>query len=219
MFLFLKNIINKMMFVLLLLTNVVLAENCSDRTKYYEESELNNADYYYFDPRTYSFDALDKIDRDGFRKMTKATIKCTGIWCVDGEWKCNNGNSNCYHVEHIIPTANNIKEIANCSTDILGNLIMSYGAWNQALSNKYYGEKVKIYGEKIVHSAYQSVYRACHGQQAKYYPDTLCLPADNFMNYLPFLIGLLIISIIITVTCFLLSKYYEKDDIIALTTH
>lgn len=203
--------------MLFLFITIVLADSCSDHTRYYDEIKLGNQDYYYFDPRTHHPYSLDKASRDTYRKMIKEQIKCIGKWCVDGEWKCS-GNNDCYHVEHIIPTANNIKEIANCSADILGNLIMSYGAWNVALSNRYYGEKVKIYDSDIVQAAYQSIYEACHGTQARYYPDSLCLPADNFISYLPFVIIVFVIAIIIAIAGYLIHKYQTKDEDIIIKT-
>lgn len=200
-----------MLFILFLI-NVVFGADCNDRTAYYNNAKLNNKDYYYYDDRTHFSSSLEKYDRAAYRNMIKSKISCTGKWCINNEWKCSE-NNDCYHVEHIIPTANNIKEIGGCSADILGNLIMSYGSWNVALSNSYYGEKVKIYGEKIVREAYQSVYRACHGKQAEYYPDELCLPPNNISNYIPFLIGLFIALIVIMVFGIIYNKYQNNNDI------
>ena len=200
------------MLLILTIINVVFGAGCNDRTKYYDETKLSNKDWYYFDDRTHYSSSLEKYDRATFRTMIKSKISCTGKWCLNGEWKCGS-STECYHVEHIIPTANNIKELTGCSADILGNFIMSYGSWNVALSNGYYGGKVKIYGEKIVRGAYQSIYRACHGKQAEYYPTELCLPPDNFSNYIPFLIGLLVVLVVILVFGFLYNKYQNDNDV------
>ena len=122
------------------------------------------------------------MNNDVFRQYTRNNIKCLGKWCIDKQWKCNFGDSkNCYNVEHIIPKANSIEEIKNCSLDIQGNLIMAYGAWNQALSNRYYGEKNIIYSSDIVRSAYKSVYLACHKSEPNYYPLELCLLEEEIL--------------------------------------
>lgn len=152
---------------------------CNIRTSIYNSHGKSNDNYWYFDPQTY-IKTIDIISVSKYRELIKGSILCTGQWCINKEWKCNLSNSrDCYNVEHIIPTANKIKEIANCSTDILGNLIMSYGAWIEQSSNGYYGEKAIIYGNRIVESAYRSVYQACHNKEPNYIPDELCIPSSS----------------------------------------
>lgn len=169
-----------MLFFLFLIVN---ANNlCDERTDLYNIHGNYNLNSYYFDGRTYT-ESLDIMTRQNYRYYIKNKLSCIGEWCIEGQWKCIIGNSQeCYNAEHIVPRANKIKELAGCSTDIRGNLIMSYGKWNQLLTNKYYGEKLTIYGADIVKSAYRSIYRVCHGSDPLFYPDELCLSKNIDKN-------------------------------------
>jgi hypothetical protein len=154
---------------------------CSDRTKVYTEHGTSNEKYFYFDPRTYSLDTKDSslVSNQDYRRLVSSAVNCTGLWCLGGEWKCVQGNSlDCYNVEHIIPKANKIEAISGCNVTIFGNLIMSYGKWNQQLLNGFYGEKIEIYGADIVASAYITVYRKCFGRIPSHFPVELCSLAD-----------------------------------------
>lgn len=163
------------MWLLLICIWIVKANNCDERTLIYKSHINDNTNYYYFVPQTHMAGTA-KMNAQDYRTYVKDVFGCTGKWCVEGQWKCNIGDSkNCYNVEHIIPKVNNIKEISDCSLDIQGNLVMAYGAWNQALSNTYYGEKTTVYGVDVVKSAYKSVYKACYNKEPEYYPNELCL--------------------------------------------
>lgn len=163
--------------LLLIIILSVNANPCDERTSYYISGWNVNKNYHYFDPTTY-FRSNQPMTVQDYKNKISLT-PCTGEWCNygnNGKWGCNKGDSkNCYNVEHIIPKANSLKELKGCSLDIEGNLVMSYGAWNQALKNEYYGEKTAIYGNTLMKAAYQSVYEACHKVQSLSYPDALCL--------------------------------------------
>lgn len=178
---------------------------CSGRTTY-DEKKLTNANFYYFDPTTYFAASLLNINKDVYRTMIKSKIKCTGYWCIDHEWKCGT-NNDCYHVEHIIPTANKIPDIANCSTDILGNLVMSYGG-----DNRHFGEKIKIYGSKMVQTAYESIYQACYKHKPSSYPKELCLSAD--FDYMGLFLTTFTTVLFIIITIYFNSKYRTSDSFI-----
>lgn len=187
---------------IVLCINVVIAD-CYDRTKLYGNTNYN---YYYFDPRTYN-ESAELIDPRTYKN--RLTVACIGQWCVDGQWKCKYGDTqNCYHVEHIIPKNNNIQEIQGCDTNVVGNLIMSYGAWNQLLSDGYYGEKVEIYGDKIVKSAYKSILKAC-SRNTFIYPPILCLSNILWL----YAIGIISIFIIMLITALIAYARSKEQEI------
>lgn len=157
----------------------IKGDSCNKRTSYYNAAMMPNYNYYYFDPTTY-FESSNSMTVDDYKNTIKSVVQCTGEWCVNKKWGCKVGDSrNCYNVEHMIPKANSLHQIKGCSLDIRGNYIMSYGAWNQALGNDYYGEKTFIYGVDKMKSAYRSVYLSCHGKEPLEYPEELCLPNNE----------------------------------------
>lgn len=194
-----------MLFLLFLIINA--DDSCDARTNIYNLHGYFNLNSYYFDSRTYT-ESDNSMTSRAYKDYIKSTVLCTGQWCIDKQWECYTGNSkDCYNVEHIIPKGNTILEIYGCSTDIQGNLIMAYGAWNQQLSDSYYGEKAAIYGSSIFKSAYNSVYVACHGSNPSYYPDELCL--SNISGIKIILILFMIIS---TLIIFIAILYYVKYE-------
>src|SRR5436190_12329585 len=126
-----------MIFLLLVLINTIDANNlCDSRTSVYNEQGIFNSNNYYFDMNTY-MESHMAMKVQPYKNYIKASVMCTGEWCIDGQWICKVNNSqDCYNAEHIVPKGNNIKEINGCSLDIQGNLIMAYGKWNQKLSNR-----------------------------------------------------------------------------------
>lgn len=199
-----------MFILLIILIHIIHANNsCNARTSIYTQHGYSNTNSWYVDETTYAA-STDSMTAQNYRNHIRNTIVCTGRWCVDGKWNCAPGNSrDCYNVEHIIPKANSIKEISGCSLDILGNYVMAYGAWNQALSNGYYGEKVTIYGSDIFASAYKSVYKACHGSYPSYYPIELCLSSSSSTTIFFTVMFILAFLILIFVMCYII---YNKTD-------
>ena len=130
----------------------------------------NNTNSYFFDDKTFGLKLYNNPctiikNNNGFRKFIADNIKCTGKWCLDGQWKCGKrGNKNCYHVEHIIdlkgPEFKNYPEIKR----IAANHVMTWGLWNSALGglanyNYTYSshEKGTVYGIKIVEMVRQQI--------------------------------------------------------------
>jgi len=182
---------------------------CEKRTKIYKSNENFNTNYFYFDDRTYT-ESIESITLETYKNKIRNTTECVGVWCTNKGWTCNYGNSrDCYNIEHIIPKAHTILEIYGCNTDILGNLIMAYGAWNQQLSASYYGEKVDVYGSTIFKSAYRSVYKSCYNSDPIAYPDDLCLSTNQ--NLYIGVILLVISLILLSIAMFLFIKY--KNDL------
>lgn len=93
-----------------------------------------------------------------FKKIVgDANIKCTGEWCIDGDFKCTQRDKrNCYHMEHIFA-----KEGPNFNIqtkNILANLVFAAGPWNQELGRMIrhgqfkdeLNEKNVVYGKEIM---------------------------------------------------------------------
>lgn len=183
---------------------------CGERTSIYGGELVINIQYYAYDPRTYLNQSIT-MTRDQYRALIQRTIPCTGFWCIDSQWKCIIGDSrNCYNVEHIIPSANSIPEIAGCSTDVRGNYIMAYGAWNQALSNHYYGEKAMVYGDEIMKSAYAAVHWTCKGAPPQHYPAELCLN-QFYVNWVLIGLGILLSAMIFCAIAVFTHCFGNKD--------
>lgn len=204
-----------MLFILILIVKIH-ANNCDDRTTYYHNGFYVNKNYHYFDPTTYS-ESTQPMTVQEYKNDIKK-LSCTGEWCYNDKyndkWGCKVGDSkNCYNVEHIIPKANSIAELNGCSVDIQGNLIMAYGAWNQALRNEYYGEKTIIYGANRMMTAYQSLYYACHNKMPIEYPSTLCLSSTTGINYLIIICFILALSVVFLVIYIIYLNTYKIDDV------
>lgn len=112
----------------------------------------------------FGIDPCTPMGKDAYISLLKKrSITCDGKWCVDGEWKCNWGNSeDCYNLEHIIDTKNSNPEFGTeYNKNIVANYIFSYGKWNQANGRlkdweSIKNEKIEIYGD-IFGSAWRSV--------------------------------------------------------------
>jgi hypothetical protein len=196
-----------MLFLLFLIINA--DDSCDLRTAVYDSHGYLNLNSYYFDTATYT-ESTTSMTPQIYKDYIRKQIPCTGEWCIENQWRCDFGNNqDCYNVEHIIPKANTILEIYGCPTDIQGNLIMSYGKWNQQLSNKYYGEKALIYGSSIFKSAYKSVYKACHESEPLFYPEELCFP-NNSRIYIA-IVTLILIAIMISIAMFLYFRYKQVN--------
>jgi hypothetical protein len=142
------------------LTTLALAEY--QHTNVYANNWDSNKNYYFFDPNTFGINVYDdpctpiNINQD-FRAYVNKNVKCDGMWCIDSTFKCGrNGNTHCYHVEHIIDI--NGPEFG-CDTckNIAANLVMAWGRWNMALGgmakydyNSSSHEKSLVYGEGVM---------------------------------------------------------------------
>lgn len=197
--------------LLLIIICVVYANDCSERTSYFRNGFFVNKNYHYYDPTTYT-SSTNPMNVQDYKNYIKEK-PCTGEWCVENKWGCNkNDNKNCYNVEHIIPKSNNISELKGCNVDVQGNLIMSYGAWNQAMRNAYYGEKVNIYGVEIMMAAYRSVYEVCHKTIPVAYPIQLCLVQSTAINYVIIILFIMCLSVAFLVVYIIYLKTYKVND-------
>ncbi len=89
--------------------------NSSEHTQSYLEHwpHDKNRDYYFYDDRTFGMvldflEPCQKMTTAQFRYQLKKrndVIKCIGEWCIEGEFKCKQGDSrNCYNTfDNIIP--------------------------------------------------------------------------------------------------------------------
>jgi hypothetical protein len=167
--------------LLVLFILVVRTEDCSLRTPTYKEhGGPSNDDSWFFVPNTYGGgkDMCENNSDSGntkYRNAIKTAFPaCIGRWCQDGKWAClPKGTLQCYQAEHIIPIANLIPEIAGCSTDIFGNLVMAYGQWNNDMRDRFLNEKKEVYGRPMFDLAYRAIYRCCKGQ----FPTTVPVPS------------------------------------------
>ena len=106
-----------------------------------------------------------------FRVIVQRNVgTCNGQYCENNQFKCqSNGNTNCYHVEHIIDE--NGPEFTNCQRckDIPGNMIMAAGDWNKALGGlarrayiQAQNEKYMIYGSAVMQRARNYIQACCN---------------------------------------------------------
>lgn len=134
-----------------------------------------NSNSQFYHPQTYGGDIhpnpLQFSTNQQFRVIVKRNVGyCYGKYCMNKQFGCqSNGNTNCYHVEHIIDE--NGPEFSNClrCKDIPGNMIMVSGDWNMALgglARKSYTqsqtEKSMIYGTDIMQRARNYIQQCCN---------------------------------------------------------
>lgn len=94
--------------------------------------------------------------RQYIQLLQQRDIACTGSWCVEGQFKCLSGDSqNCYNLEHVVDLHHSI--LGEYNKNIMGNIVMAYGLWNQQLGRMAWSqveaEKREIYGDPLVNSA------------------------------------------------------------------
>lgn len=161
------------MLIFLLNAYATYALYCDERTKVFTEHGKSNDNNFYFVESTYMATAKDRCDEhkyQTFRTKLEDVMKCSGQHCLanpstKNSWGCKEVggklSQNCYQIEHIIPKKHNIPELSECDVEIAGNLVMSYGVWNQEMGNGSFGEKELIYGD-IWARAYEAVYSCRH---------------------------------------------------------
>jgi hypothetical protein len=138
-----------------------------------------NANNYFYDAKTFGMNLRNPCqrikDKSAFMKALNV-ISCTGIWCKENRgFKCDASGNNqaCYNMEHIID-----KEGCGYDkedTNILGNLVMAYGKWNQEVSHSKIGccanalrEKTEIYGKDMVNKAIEHI-KSCKNKRKRDY--------------------------------------------------
>jgi len=155
---------------LLVLLFAMASAGCEHTTTYSKFDGPGNANNRYYIASTYNAggqygECTDLgSNSDVFKRKVDKTV-CVGVWCSpDGNrgngWGCKDAARECYEVEHIIPTANDIPELRGCNVNIFGNAVMAYGVWNGQLSDGYLCEKQEVYGT-IYNSAYNAVLGCC----------------------------------------------------------
>lgn len=113
--------------------------------------------------RQFNIDPCMKINNQQFIKLINNNIKCDGKWCIRGQFgQCGQGGQKCYQVEHIFDQRG--CEYSVDEANILSNLVMAYGSWNQAVSHSRVGscsnalhEKSFVYGKNIVTKIRQQI--------------------------------------------------------------
>jgi hypothetical protein len=126
-------------------------------TNFYNANwKSDNSRHLFYDERSFGI-KLPKSTHMDIRKtrtsflnyLKRFNIKCTGKYCIDGEYKCT--KPDCYHVEHIIDMNGPEFGRGNKCKDIIANKVMTYSRWNQALGGSRYENS--IYEKEIVYGA------------------------------------------------------------------
>jgi len=145
-------------------------------TKLYSQywNSTQNSKNYFYDPSTFGIniaqqpgmDPCEKMSNQKFLKLLKNNhIDCSGQWCINNQFgQCGKGGQQCYQVEHIFDQQGCTYSVDD--TNILANLVMAYGKWNQQVSHARMGscaralnEKSFIYGKNIIHDVEQQINR------------------------------------------------------------
>lgn len=213
-----------MLFILLILfiTQINMQDqfntDCNARTEVFNNHGPFNDNNYYFVTDTYTLETYlrcIKVSNRDFKNRLNIIYPCDGIHCVTNTthrntWGCKLDNSqDCYNVEHIIPTANNIPTLRECDTNIYGNLVMAYGRWNQQLSNSYYGEKYLIYKD-IYLRAYTAVYECCKNNALELDPPCI---AGSISWIIMLFVSIILFVIVAAFVIYSYSKYnINKND-------
>ncbi len=180
---------------LLLLTIIILQlQLCLSVTCYtnYCKQRYNlngNARYQFFDLRTFGDDIHPNPtgiirNNNDFRKYIKDNVQCTGMYCVEKQYKCSSrGDKNCYHVEHMYDKNGKDPLIpSKCKPckDIPGNMVMAAGTWNAALGGVARGnyqaniaEKTEIYGQLAMSKALNNIMNCCRNNFGVDHPSTI----------------------------------------------
>ncbi len=160
------------MLILLLFIHLSYALNRTNRFLLYRnESKLNDL----YDSRTFgynihSYPSFIMNENSLFRSFINDRIKCYGNLCNENKFECDrSGDTQCYHVDHIINMDG--PEFQNCNfcKGVVGNLVMIDGIWNsanQALSKiDYYSaqnEKQEVYGKQRIEDAMSAISICCY---------------------------------------------------------
>ncbi len=161
--------------VMALASNGILAARTSstrEHTETYRQWKEGNFHFNFFLTDTFLQEhRCTALSEDGTERrkqylklLQDNDIPCSGDWCIDDKFKCQRGNSqSCYNLEHIIDISNSMLEHQN--KNIVGNIIMAYGKWNQQVGQLVWQnveiEKREIYGNDIVNRAMLNI-QYCH---------------------------------------------------------
>lgn len=159
-----------------------ISKNTNCFTNFYQENQGNPDSF--FDKNTFGIDLATQLGLDPctptsrylFKKyVDRSNIKCTGPWCVNGEFKCQQGDSrNCYNMEHIF--AKGEPNFSMETKNALANLVYAAGSWNQQLGTSIrqgrfgdeLNEKTQVYGKNMI-AKIKSTLEACSKKSSKRY--------------------------------------------------
>lgn len=122
--------------------------------------------------------------------LKKNGIYCSGKWCIDGEWKCQYGDSQeCYNLEHIIDQKNSDPEFGSkYNKNILGNYIMAYGRWNQQIGRVQDWELIKKEKEEVYKDIFRSASNSVKRCSHSFFDDEMIEDEindiENFVNFI-----------------------------------
>jgi hypothetical protein len=121
----------------------------------------SNTENFYYLPDTWLGGDICTVipDRRAYlAKLAARGVTCNGQWC-NGNFGTNNRRED-YEMEHIIDR----NGVTSCPTNILGNLVMAYGRWNNQVGQLnpqgVAREKTQVYGN-IYRFAYFNVGFCC----------------------------------------------------------
>jgi len=143
--------------------------------------------------------------------LTIMGVSCTGDWCgLDGNFSCADMGRQCYEVEHIIDKANTDPDLVGLNVNIVGNLVMAYGRWNQQVGqlswNNVVTEKREIYTTFLFETARHYVL-TCNGS------DTSAITELDASNLIGLVLGGIVLSVMAVALC-VVSRLKPKPRII-----
>lgn len=195
-------------------------------TKIYETDEYDYTDLF----QANTFIEHNKCLELGNPSKTKymkilndTNTKCIGYWCINGNFEWNK-NKQCYEVEHIIDRHNTPYD--KCNTNILGNVIMAYGSWNNQIGQLCWkdakNEKIEIYGKDIFCKAVKNILD-CSNCDAKIPNECVVSDTNNRtiqkqdvdekVIYIMVIIGLCTFCLIMVIFVLVNSQNYIKSKI------
>lgn len=136
---------------------------CTDKnTDVYNSDEYDNVELYqantFINNNDRCLDLGSPSKKRYMEILDRNNITCTGLWCVNGRFDWTKDHE-CFEVEHIIDRRNT--PYVNCSPNILGNVVMVYGLWNNQIGqmcwNDIKTEKFEVYGKGIFCNALRNV--------------------------------------------------------------
>ena len=141
-------------------------------------------------------------------------IQCTGDWCkeygTNNGFDCKDMGVECYQVEHIIDKQNTPYD--KCNMNILGNVIMASGTWNNQIGNRCWDdikrEKIAVYGKDIFCKAIKNVID-CTKCDASLPIECIPIKDEPVGKITWIIIGVILAFIIICALVFLGIKYKE----------
>jgi hypothetical protein len=135
-------------------------------------------------------------------------IKCSGLWCRNGQFTCGPGNLDCWQMEHIIDL--NGSPAVGCDLNIVGNVVMAYGRWNNEIGRLSWRdvrhEKTLVY-KQIFELAVENVLKCgCNitdNTQLDYYLIRAGLHGSELESFILIIILAASIVIFMTTACIL----------------